>query len=235
MPHFPKPFFRKPRGAWYVQIDGKQHNLGPDRDEAFRRYHALMSSPKTSGIRVPSACVVAIIDAFLDWCEKNVALRTYEWYQQRAQLFVKSIPPDLLVRELKPYHLQRWIDAHPSWSPGSKRNGCRAVQRAMRWAEEQGLIDRSPLAHFKKPPQGRREVVVSAQEFERIVGCTRDREFRNFSLSVGKPAPGPKKRFTSKPATLTWSTRAGSFRQASPRANGFPAWSTSVKNPWRSP
>jgi hypothetical protein len=180
MPHFPKPFFRKPRGAWYVQIDGKQHNLGADRDEAFRRYHALMSSPTTSGIRVASASVVAIIDVFLEWCQKNLAPRTYEWYRDRDQLFVKSIPPDLLVSELKPYHLQRWIDAHPNWSPGSKRNGCRAVQRAMRWAEEQGLIDRSPLAHFKKPPQGRRDVVVSTEEFERILGCTRDRDFRIF-------------------------------------------------------
>ena len=43
MPHYPKPFFRAPRGLWYVQIDGRQVNLGPDRDEAFRRYHDLMA------------------------------------------------------------------------------------------------------------------------------------------------------------------------------------------------
>lgn len=29
MAHYPKPFFRAPRGLWYVQIDGKQINLGP--------------------------------------------------------------------------------------------------------------------------------------------------------------------------------------------------------------
>src|SRR5205823_1573436 len=45
MAHFPKPFFRADRRLWYVQLDGKQHNLGPDRTAAFARYHDLMSRP----------------------------------------------------------------------------------------------------------------------------------------------------------------------------------------------
>jgi hypothetical protein len=32
VPDYPKPFFRAPRGLWYVQIDGRQVNLGPDTD-----------------------------------------------------------------------------------------------------------------------------------------------------------------------------------------------------------
>ena len=31
MPHFPKPFFRRKKDRWYVQLDGKQINLGSDR------------------------------------------------------------------------------------------------------------------------------------------------------------------------------------------------------------
>jgi len=46
VPHYPKPFFLAPRGLWYVQLDGHQINLGPDRDEAFRRYHDLMARSK---------------------------------------------------------------------------------------------------------------------------------------------------------------------------------------------
>ena len=42
MPHFPKPFFVKARKLWYVQLGGRQINLGPDRDAAFTRYHELM-------------------------------------------------------------------------------------------------------------------------------------------------------------------------------------------------
>ena len=47
MPHFPKPYFLSCRGIWKVQIKGKQHNLGPERDDAFRRYHALMGRQVT--------------------------------------------------------------------------------------------------------------------------------------------------------------------------------------------
>jgi hypothetical protein len=35
MTHFPKPFCRPARSLWYVQIDGKQINLGADKTEAF--------------------------------------------------------------------------------------------------------------------------------------------------------------------------------------------------------
>ena len=98
MPHHPKPFYRKPRKLWYVQIDGKQHNLGPDREAAFRRYHELMREPKqTRGVAPKS--VVGLINQFLDWCEKHRAPKTYEWYRQRLQLFIDDgIPPELLVR-----------------------------------------------------------------------------------------------------------------------------------------
>jgi hypothetical protein len=42
VPHFPKPFFKKSRKAWYVEVDRKQINLGPDQDAAFERYHQIM-------------------------------------------------------------------------------------------------------------------------------------------------------------------------------------------------
>ena len=49
MPHFPKPFFRPARGLWYVQLyRGKQVNLGPDRDAAFRQYGELIARPAAS-------------------------------------------------------------------------------------------------------------------------------------------------------------------------------------------
>jgi hypothetical protein len=48
MPQFPKSFFRKSRGVWYVQIEGKQHNLGPDQKKAFDRYHELMREGESS-------------------------------------------------------------------------------------------------------------------------------------------------------------------------------------------
>ena len=74
MPKFPKLWFRKNRG-WYVTLDGRQTPLGTEREAAFEQYHDLMRQPRER--KVPTACVVSIIDQFLDWVQKNRAAETY--------------------------------------------------------------------------------------------------------------------------------------------------------------
>jgi integrase len=85
--HFPKPFFKKARKSWYVQIDRMQIKLGSDRDEGFRQYHQLMQQPAEQAVASPDS-LVNIIDAFLEWTEQNRAPDTYEWYRYRLQRFV---------------------------------------------------------------------------------------------------------------------------------------------------
>jgi hypothetical protein len=46
MPHFPKPFYRSARGAWFVQIGARQIKLDSDREVAFQRYHELMAQQR---------------------------------------------------------------------------------------------------------------------------------------------------------------------------------------------
>ena len=52
MARFSKPFFKKARGVWYVEIRRKQINLGPNREEAFRKYHELMAEAKETSSAV---------------------------------------------------------------------------------------------------------------------------------------------------------------------------------------
>ena len=74
--HFPKPFFRKSRRLWYVQIDGRQHNLGTDKHKAFESYHELMRQPAAT--KIDPRLVVALFDEFLEWVQTNRAPETYE-------------------------------------------------------------------------------------------------------------------------------------------------------------
>ena len=178
MPHFPKPFFRAPRGLWYVQVDGRQINLGSDRDEAFRQYHDLMARGRDHP-KVPTGdFVVVILDAFLDWCQKHRATRTYDWYRDYLQSFARSIPRDLLIERLKPIHVQQWVDAQPGWHSG-KRGAITAVQRAFNWAAKMGLIVASPVRHVEKPRAGRRDVVITREGYDWILGRVKDEEFRD--------------------------------------------------------
>ena len=178
---YPKPWYRPARGLWYVTIDGRQYNLGPDEQAAFEQYHRLMNAPPEQ--RLSGETVAEIMDAFLEWCQIHRKPRTYEWYRDRSQQFIDFIPCGLKVSQLKPYHLQRWIDSHPNWAPGNKRNACRTVQRALSWAVQQGYIDKSPVQYFEKPPAGKRDQVVSDSEFQQLLALSADRSFRDL-LSI---------------------------------------------------
>lgn len=178
MPQYPKPFHRPARGLWYVQLDGKQLNLGSDRDEAFRRYHELMGRARDAPRVVAGDTILAILDEFLGWCQAHKAGRTYDWYRDYLESFAKSLPGDLAVAQLKPFHVQRWVDSQPGWKTG-KRGAIVAVQRAFNWAARMGLIEQNPLRHVEKPPAGRRDVVITPEEFARILGRVKDEEFRD--------------------------------------------------------
>jgi integrase len=180
MPHFAKPWFRKSRGVWMVQIAGTQHNLGPDQEIAFRRYYDLMRQPVKKV--VVSESVVGVIDLYLEWCKEHRAAETYEWYRWRLQLFAASIGANLTVAQLKHYHLDEWLRLRPDWSSGTKRGMARAVQRALRWATRKGYIDRSPIADYEKPRPGKRHVVISAEAFETILRLVRTNAFRDLLM-----------------------------------------------------
>jgi integrase len=178
MPKFPKPFFRTARRAWFVQVAGKQVNLGSDRDAAFRRYHELMGRPKPVAARITADTVLPVLDAFLDWCQKHKAGRTYDWYRGYLESFARAVPTGLTTVGLKPFHVQQWLDANPGWKTG-KRGAVIAVQRAFNWAVRMGLIGVNPVRSVEKPKAGRREHVITAGVFEAILSLVRDTEFRD--------------------------------------------------------
>jgi hypothetical protein len=171
MPHFPKPFFRPKRGRWYVQLDGKHINLGADKADAFRRYHEVMAARKQP---LPAAAppddplLIEVLDAFLDWCLRHREKRTFESYEERIKSFLASLADRRMpLRDLRPFHLQQWVDSHPDWRPGMRRGRMQAVQRGLNWAVKQGRIDKSPVAYVEKPPPGKRCRFCSAMSIPR--------------------------------------------------------------------
>ena len=123
---------------------------------------------------VPSGSLLAIIDAFLDWCKKHRAPDTYEWYRSRLELVAQK-HPHLRAADLRPFHVQQWIDAMDV-SSGTKRNYCRSIKRCVRWAKQQGYIDVNPIADLEQPKGGKREVVVTLEEFDEILSLTARRQ-----------------------------------------------------------
>lgn len=180
--HCPKPFFRKSRGTWYLQLDGKQVSLGKDRAEAFRRYHELMAAtPLDRTRRLESdhgLRLTELFDRFLSWVEKRHAPATYQWYHYRLQRFAERYP-DLTVQQLRPYHVQEWVDTYATHRPTTTRNYMRTIKRCMQWARSLGYIDSNPLEYLTMPAADSREVAITPEQFEQILThvhcpCLRD-------------------------------------------------------------
>lgn len=173
----PLPFYRPKRKLWYVQRHGKQINLGRDENEAWRRYHELMAKPAEEAPKPPPAAqamlVVEVLDAFLVWSQANCSPRTDEWYVRHIQAFAKAIPRMLRVDELRPFHLTDICTSKKAWSANTKHGFCRAVQRAFRWADEEGRIPKNPIAKVKKPAPESRSTFVTFAEYGRVLTLVR--------------------------------------------------------------
>ncbi len=191
MPHFPKPYFRKNRQTWTVQINGHQHNLGRDRDAAFKQYHELMATPTPAVAPppIPSGSVLSIIDKYLDWCKEHRSAGTFEWYRWRLQHFADSIERELTMSQLRPFHIDEAMKK--AWSGSMKHGVASAIQRAFRWAMRKGYIEQNPVAYYEKARRGKRTVVISSSEFDTILPLTGSRPFQDLLLFTWETAARP--------------------------------------------
>ncbi len=148
----PEPYYRKDRRRWAVQINGKQHNLGPDKAEAFAQYHVLMAG--RTGAQSPNATCATIIAEFLKWTRDNRAGSTYEFYYRPCAAFAAHVGVVLKASDLKPYHLTKFLDKlYPvdGVSGNYRGSAIRTVKRAFEWATQEGYLISNPLGRYKKP------------------------------------------------------------------------------------
>jgi len=176
----PKPGFRKARQAWFVTIAGVQHNLGPNKGEAYELFYQLMRQPRDR--RVSPHSLVAIIDEFLDWVQRHRSPESYEAYRYRLQRFAERYP-NLSPGRLRPHHVEKWADSYDI-KQTTRRNYLRAVKRCMKWARRQGYIDANPIEDLEVPAAESKEVVITPDEFEQLLSYVRDETFRDLVVTA---------------------------------------------------
>ena len=174
MARAPKPWYWTERESWFVTIQKQRHDLGSVKAAAIKRFHELMAKPARR--RLASDLLSVVIDAFLDWTQKHKAPDTYEWYRYRLERFAKRYP-DVRASALKPFHVQEWADSY-NFSVTSRRNYLRSVKRCLKWATRLGYLDQNPIADLEVPAAENSEIVVSSDEFERLLSLNRDPAFR---------------------------------------------------------
>ncbi len=157
--------------------------------EIEQAYYRLMAAdpanlPKAADLKVCQVC-----DLFLDYSEKHHAADTYRGYKDFLQDF-SELYGTLLARDLKPLHVSRWLDAHPGWN-GSRRNAVAAVKRAFNWADAEGVLQPNPVKSVKKPPQRRRDRVLTPEERQEIFWTIPDQHFRDFVFAMQETGARP--------------------------------------------
>jgi integrase len=201
------PWYRASRDAWYVKIDGKQVRLAKGKankkaaTEAFHRLMALGPAglPKSQEITVAHVC-----DLFLDWSKKHHDATTFDWYASFLNDFCGHKRLGVLpASQVRVFHVTQWLDAHPKWK-GSRRNAVICVKRAFNWGTAEGLLKENPLRGLRKPPQNRRERILTAEEWEHLFAAVVDQEFKDFLTAMRETGcrPGEVRRVTADDVNL---------------------------------
>jgi len=98
---------------------------------------------------------------------------TFLWYQYRLQRFADRFPK-LTVGELRPFHLQEWVDPYKDHSPTTTRNYMRCMKRCLKWAKALGYVDGNPIEFLTVPAGTSREVFVPPDLFNRLLEFAHD-------------------------------------------------------------
>ena len=173
MPRRPKgPWKRKGRG-WYCSIRGqkKPHWLAPGsatEEQARTAWHEFMSKARRQHVDASppdEITAVEVADRYLVWVKRNRSEATYAVAERYLTPWVKSLEPGVLASDVRPFDATEWIDLTHE-KPGARRMAYRVVKASWRWADLAGLIDRNPLRGISTPPQHKREISLTKQQYK---------------------------------------------------------------------
>jgi site-specific recombinase XerD len=112
---------------------------------------------------LPTSPFFAVAEHFLRWAKSNVSGKTYRSYSDNIASFCNESGKER-VRDLKPFHVSRWLEKRTTWGPDAKRAAISAVKRCLNWSVAEGLIDRNPLTGVKKPRGCRRQILITEMQ-----------------------------------------------------------------------
>ncbi|QJW95420.1 tyrosine-type recombinase/integrase [Frigoriglobus tundricola] len=170
-----RPWHRKQTGWWMVEINGKQEKLveGPKdekhrllAEEKFaelRKLHRL--APESVGSRTAD-----IVESFLIHSRIHFAADTHRLNKYYCQLFAEACG-QVQAREIKPYHIDRWIDPKveaEEWGDTTVYNARKAAMRVFSWAAERKILSENPLAGMKNSKPKPRQRAITDAEFAKL-------------------------------------------------------------------
>lgn len=175
-----KPFYLKARKEWFVKVnkpDGgvTQVRLGKTKKaayEAWRRLTAADGSPVED-----SLTVIKVVGLFVEHIKAQnrlgqLADKTIETRLLRLLPFCKWLAenrPGLRVADMKPHYVTDFLKTRKKWGATTRYDCLADLKQAMKWARDEGRIDKNPLESMKLKKGAPRDHVVSRQEYETLL------------------------------------------------------------------
>lgn len=174
----PKPFFRRSKNAWYLQLGRRQISLGQDKKQAWANYHQIMA--ENEPIR-ETATIELLFERFLDWVRENRKPTTYESFQRYLSRFARYMGKRTKISAVRGSDLSAWVEQEKTWNSTTRNHAISLVTRCFNWAVGKDFIAANPVSHVpNKPRRLRRETVLSGDEWQELLRHVNDEPFRDY-------------------------------------------------------
>lgn len=174
-----KPYFDRSKNAWYwINPAGKKTRLGTDERAAYDEWARQQQAEPVWSDRTPLADV---FEAYLAATESTLAPDT--WRQRGIYLYrIARELGETEIGQLRVITVTRWLDRQ---QPTVSVRGMlvKSLRAAMRWATDQGIISRNPLAGLRQSADPSRKGIVTPEQAAALFAyCGRARKRRPLRL-----------------------------------------------------
>lgn len=165
-----KPYKRRGRLQWYVDIDRKTYPLGTNQAEAFAKFADLIKGKLPANDKTP---ITTIIERYLAWVADNLKPATHTGYKSHLDKFVK-VAKGLTVATIKRHHIVDHVDkAYKGQSTTYQHNAYVALSACFNWAINRELMVTNPVKGAKRPKAKTRAVYLKPEQWTALVAAVK--------------------------------------------------------------
>jgi integrase len=181
----PKINWTKSLGQYATTIEGKLHRLGTDKTAAEKQFNFLMGKADMAEPVTANPTFAEVADEWLDHIEQNHDAERYRLCKSRINDFIAKVGGGMKVKELRPRHVENWIDGKPNvTTDGTRRLYKAMILACLNWAAsgKVRLIAFNPLRGKIELPEGgsRGGEAVWTPEVFKIVLSNVNQNFADF-------------------------------------------------------
>lgn len=153
----PKLNWTPSRGQYTTTIGGKFHELGKDKEKAEREFRWLLHKHDLQEPVESNPTLEEVSRLWLEMVKEEHDPDRFRLCKARWEDFLQFVGRNKTVRDLRPRHLEDWIDGMKTVTkPGTKRQYKSMILAALNWAASKKvrLIPSNPVKGLVELPEG---------------------------------------------------------------------------------